>query len=124
MSCIEVIGNNFKWANEVVEKLGSSHMENPSIGSAFYVAILSTVGIIAFPAKTTYDLFKRSVTQLSPIDFLASIGALAATFLAFSVAPVVFVIASAVLVFNVCAIQGAPTETQNEASVPQNVYVF
>lgn len=97
---MNVLSENIKWANAYVEKLGGEALDSPSISGMLYVGFVFASFATLAPAKTTYDLFKRSFTQLSPKDFLGAIASAALTLTILALSPVVFIGLSSYFIYD------------------------
>lgn len=124
MNCIQVANNNFNWANNLVESEGASYLDNPSIAGCLYVGLLSAGGLVVFTAKTSIDLVKRSVTQLSYQDVLASIVSIVATVIALAIFPLIFTGSSAFLLYNlVDCTKAKPSEEEKVNTSAKVIYL-
>ncbi len=123
MNCIQVANNNFNWVNNLVETEGASYLDNPSIAGCLYLGLLTAGGLITFTAKTSIDLVKRSVTQLSYQDILASIVSIAATVIAVTIFPLIFAVSSAFLLYNLVDCTKAKTEEEKVNSNVKTIYL-
>lgn len=116
MNAIQVIEQNFKWANNLAEDLGSSYLENPSVATALVAGASLAAVTVAFTARTTLNFLHRSVTQISAADIAGVVGFAVATSIALSLSPVVFVLASAFFTFNLFDFSQSAPEPKNETN--------
>lgn len=96
---MNIIQDNFKWADAYVQKIGEEYLDHPDTCGMFYLGFVFASFSVLLPAKTSYDLFNRSIKALSPKDFAIGAASLAATLFAVALSPLTFITISAVFLY-------------------------